>query len=78
MGTEIKNFVQKKKNVGVRYDEQFLNLIRSFTRFEIVNPGNDVIHDAQKVIWDINLLKFGDIGKFCDIGSFGNIGTGRI
>jgi hypothetical protein len=26
-------------------------------RFEIVNPENDVIHDGQKLIWDINLKK---------------------
>ena len=38
------------------------------TRFEKVNRKNDVIHDAQKVIWDIILKKIGDIGKFGDVG----------
>ena len=32
------------------------------TRLGKVNPENDVIHDAQKVIWDIKKSKkFGDI-----------------
>ena len=37
------------------------------TTFWKVNPENDVIHDAQKVVWDIKFIlqiskKFGDIG----------------
>jgi hypothetical protein len=47
-------------------------------RFDLVNPENDVIHDAQKVIWNINLKKIGDIGKFGQIGSLGYIGAGSI
>ena len=38
------------------------------TRFGEVNSENDVIHDAQKVIWDIKKSKkFGDIGPPCTL-----------
>jgi hypothetical protein len=40
--------------------------------FEIFNYENDVIHDAHKVICNINLQNFGDFGKF------GNISTRSI
>ena len=45
------------------------------TRFGKGNLENDVIHDAQKGIWDKNLEKFSGIGKFGVFGKFGDIGT---
>ena len=39
------------------------------SRFGKFNPGNDVIHDAHKLIRDINFKK---------IGKFGDMGTGII
>jgi hypothetical protein len=42
-----------------------------------LNLQNDGIYDAQKVIWDINLKKIGNIGKFGDIGTGSIIAKNR-
>jgi hypothetical protein len=53
------------------------------TRFEIVNPENDVIHELLIMTlnksFEIQISrKIGDFGKFGNIGTFGYTGTQSI